>query len=87
MDARTKAFCEEAAEYAGFVAVYLADQYKLEEGKASSRVVQHLAIVLEELIDNQSPPQDVAWSLIPQPHDFPMPTQSLSWSAHREQAR
>ena len=71
MDVNQKVeFCKAAADYVGLVAMHLAD--KMGEQQASIRVLEHLALVLENMFD-QTRPDDMAWSLIPQPHNFPMP--------------
>jgi hypothetical protein len=63
-------FCEKAAEYVALVAFHLSE--RIGEQAAYERVVQRLAIVLENMFD-ETRPEDIAWSLIPQPHSFPMP--------------
>jgi len=64
------AFCEKTAEYVEQVTLHLAE--KVGDQAAFKRVVERLSIVLENMFD-EAPPEDVASSLIPKPHNFPMP--------------
>jgi hypothetical protein len=63
-------FCQNTANYVGAVALLLSE--KIGEQAACERVIKHLALILENMFDNTRP-DDIAWSLIPQPHNFPMP--------------
>jgi transcriptional regulator with XRE-family HTH domain len=60
-----------AARYVCGVTVLLAE--KIGERPAMERVLERLAIVLESMLDETSM-ADTAWTLIPQPHNFPMPS-------------
>lgn len=66
-------FCKQTANYVGSVIVFLAEH--IGESAATERVLDHLAIVLEGVFD-ETLPEDMAWSLIPTPHDIPMPTRT-----------
>ena len=63
-------FCQRTAEYVGMVVVHLSTY--VGEQSAPERVLTQLALVLENMFD-RTPPEDMAWSLIPQPHNIPMP--------------
>jgi hypothetical protein len=62
--------CDYIADYVGRVTLHLSKH--IGEEAAFERVLAHLAIVLDSMFD-EIPPEDAAWSLIPQPHDVTMP--------------
>lgn len=70
MDAQQREFCRYTAEYVQGVTASLARH--IGPKPAVAQVLEHLRLVLESMY--QRVPQDeMAWSLIPQPHNIPMP--------------
>src|SRR6266851_2699512 len=62
-------FCKKIESYAQMVAACLAEQMKVEQQIACERVLEHLGIVIEMMLD-ETPPQDMAVILVPDPrHD------------------
>src|SRR5271166_2902486 len=62
-------FCKKIESYAQLVAVFLAERMKVEQQIASARVLENLGIVIEMMLD-ETPPQDTAAILVPEPrHD------------------
>ena len=62
-------FCKKIESYAQMVAGCLAERMKIEQQGACERVVEHLGIVVEMMLDG-TPPQDTAVILVPEPrHD------------------
>jgi hypothetical protein len=58
-------FCKKIESYAQMVAGCLAEQMKLEQQIACERVLGHLGIVIEMMLD-EIPPQDTAVILVPE---------------------
>jgi hypothetical protein len=58
-------FCKKIESYAQTVAVCLAEQMKMEQQVACERVLKHLGIVIENMLD-ETPPQDMAVILVPE---------------------
>jgi hypothetical protein len=63
-------FCQKTGAYVAHVALHLG--VKIGEQAAFQRVVERLSMVLEAMLDGMRP-ENVAWSLIPQPYNFPAP--------------
>jgi hypothetical protein len=59
-------FCKKIESYAKMVAVCLAERMKTEQQIACERVLEHLGIVIEMMLD-ETPPQDTAVILVPEP--------------------
>jgi hypothetical protein len=57
-------FCKKIESYAQMVAVCLAERTKMEQQIACERVLEHLGIVIEMMLD-ETPPQDTAVILVP----------------------
>jgi hypothetical protein len=60
-------FCKKIESYAQMVAGCLAEQMKVEQQIACERVLGHLGIVIEMMLDG-IPPQDTAVILVPESH-------------------
>jgi hypothetical protein len=71
-------FCKKIESYAKMVAVCLAEQMKVERQIASERVLAHLGIVIEMMLD-ETPPQDTAVILVPESlHDHAVAASATS---------
>jgi len=57
-------FCKKIESYAQMVATCLAERMKMEQQIACERVLEHLGIVIEMMLD-ETPPQDMAVILVP----------------------
>jgi hypothetical protein len=58
-------FCKKIESYAQMVVVCLAEQMKMEQQIACERIIEHLGIVIEMMLD-ETPPQDTAAILVPE---------------------
>jgi hypothetical protein len=58
-------FCKKIESYAQMVAACLAEQMKVEQQIACERVIGHLGIVIEMMLDDTSP-EDTAVILVPE---------------------
>ena len=63
-------FCEKTAAYVALVTLHLAT--KIGDQVANKRVLERLSMILEAMLDGMRA-EEIAWSLIPQPHSVPVP--------------
>ena len=70
MDAQQRELCRYTADYVQAVTSSLARN--IGPRPALAQVMEHLRLVLEGMYDGV-PQEEMAWSLIPQPHTIPMP--------------
>ena len=70
MDAQQREFCRYTADYVQAVCSALARH--IGPKAAIAQVMEHLRLVLESMYQ-RVPADEMAWSLIPQPHNIPMP--------------
>ncbi len=70
MDAQQREFCQFTTDYVQGVVSCLARH--IGPKAALAQVMQHLKLVLESMFEGMLC-EDMAWSLIPQPHNVPMP--------------
>jgi hypothetical protein len=67
-------FCKKIESYAQMVAACLAEQMKVGQQIACERVLEHLGIVIEMMLDEIAP-QDTAVILVPESRRLPEPRQ------------
>ena len=70
MDAQQRELCAYTANYVQAVTASLSRH--IGPRPALAQVLEHLRLVLEGMYDGVAQ-EEMAWSLIPQPHDIPMP--------------
>ena len=70
MDAQQRELCAYTANYVQAVTAALAAH--IGPRPALAQVMEHLKLVLESMYQ-RVPHEEMAWSLIPQPHSVPMP--------------
>jgi hypothetical protein len=70
VDAQQREICSYTANYVQAVASSLAKH--VGPKVAIAQVMEHLQLVLESMYE-RVPHDEMAWSLIPQPHSVPMP--------------
>ena len=69
-------FCKKIESYAQLVAVFLAERMKVEQ--QVGRVLENLGIIIEMMLD-ETPPQDTAAILVPEPrHDHAVAASATS---------
>jgi len=70
LDAQQREFCQYTTDYVQAVTASLS-RY-IGPKAALAQVMQHLKLVLESMFEGVNC-DEMAWSLIPQPHNIPMP--------------